>query len=261
MVGHIKEYKNKKLVEYLKPGMKVLLLFGHGLGDTIMFMPLFESLKKEYPDIEWHIYLENGQEMLFESYPWKGYEDYYDLIFSLDYPMCEWTDYTKNEMCCIEELGVDPKIIQNDFATLNNYDSPLIGLHFHGTALPDSVNCPEETAKEIWNEVIDCGFIPIECHYQHIFHNPINAKYGFVNNTIRNCKPSLQPLVGLIQRCFAFIGVASGPLTVALSALGKDRVCYLERNHKISSYTKESVFSIDIKKPYESGSIRNWLIE
>lgn len=259
MLEHITNYNQKKLVEYLEDGMKVLLLFGHGLGDTIMFMPLYEALKKEFTQIEWHLHLECGQDLLFESSPWQGYEDDYDLIFSLNYPMCEWTEHTKNAMCCIEELGVDPSIVKNDFATMNKYPSPLVGLHFQGTALPNSVNCPEETAKEIWNDVIECGLIPIECHFQHVFHNPVNTKYNFIDSTIRNSQPSLPPLVGLIQRCTAFIGAASGPLVVALANLGCERVCYLQNQHRIESYTKEDVFTINVKEPYIKGTLRPWL--
>ena len=39
----------KKLVDYLAPGQKVLIRFGHGLGDTLMFIPLLEALK--YPGV------------------------------------------------------------------------------------------------------------------------------------------------------------------------------------------------------------------
>ena len=40
----IRDYKDKKLSEYLEPGQKVLIRFGHGLGDTIMFIPALEKL-------------------------------------------------------------------------------------------------------------------------------------------------------------------------------------------------------------------------
>ena len=63
----IENFKEKKLVEYLENGQKVLIRFGHGLGDTLMFMPVFNHLKSLYPNIHFDLYVESGQEEIFES--------------------------------------------------------------------------------------------------------------------------------------------------------------------------------------------------
>ena len=63
----ITSYKDKKLVEYIKPGGRYLIRFGHGLGDTIMFMPAFYRLQQLYPESQIDIYLECGQEEIFVS--------------------------------------------------------------------------------------------------------------------------------------------------------------------------------------------------
>lgn len=260
----ITSYTDKKLSEYLEDGMNVLILFGHGLGDTMMFIPVYEYLKRLYPNVKFHLYVENGQEEIFGSAPWHGYEEEYDHIFSLNYPMCEWTDKTKNEMCCETELGIpyDPEVDQ--FASLERQDSPLVAVHFQGTALPGSVNCPEEVATKIWQEVLQAGLIPIEVHFKHIFHNPVNEKYGCVNRSVRDVEANLPNLIGLLQRCRAFIGVASGPFTVAMSVLGAGRVLYLEKGHKIQSYVDvegTSVPSFVNVDSYVDGVVLDWLGE
>ena len=249
----IADFRDKKLVEYLKPGMKVLIRFGHGWGDTQMFMPTFWELQKKYPDVTFDLYVECGQEKVFKSYPTKDSTEH-DLVFSLNFPMSEGGNGTKAEKCCAEEIGIEcPK----DFPNYPIKKSPLVACHFQGTALPNSVNCPEATAQKIWNEIIEAGLVPIECHFEHIFHNPVNKKYGFITNTVRGCKADLNNLIGLIQRCHAFIGVASGPLITALCVM-PEKTMYLERLHKLKSYTRMNVEKVDVMN-YQEGTVRQWL--
>jgi len=44
----IDNFSGKKLTEYLKDGMKVLIRWGHGLGDLLMFLESYEKLKKDF---------------------------------------------------------------------------------------------------------------------------------------------------------------------------------------------------------------------
>jgi hypothetical protein len=254
----ITEYTKKKLVEYLYDGANVLILFGHGLGDTVMFYPVFEALKSAYPKVKFDLYVECGQEEVFGKV--KREEEKYDLVFSINYPMSEHlTDKTKSEYCCIQEIGIDPVLINREFSKLPLCKSPLIALHFNSTALPGSVNCPSEVAEQLWLQVVSAGFVPIECHYQHVFHNPVNKKYDFVNNTVRGCKASIPALIGLLQRCRGFIGVASGPLTIALS-MYPERTLYLENSHRLSTYTRDKrVGVISTRGTYDSDYVARWL--
>lgn len=250
----ISDFKDKKLVEYLEPGMKVLIRFGHGWGDTQMFMPAFWILQRRFPNVTIDIYLECGQEEIFVTYPEKDSKEH-DLVFSLNFPMSEGSAFTKVEKCCIEEIGIKP--FDEFFPTFQRYRSPFVACHFQGTALPNSVNCPEATAQKIWNEVIEAGYIPIECHFEHCFHNPVNAKYGFISNSVRGCRAELSKLIGLIQHSFAFIGVASGPLITALCVM-PTRTMYLERTHKLSSYTRMDIAKTDVMN-YQDGTLKAWL--
>jgi len=254
----ISEYRKRKLVEYLRPGMKVLLDFVHGLGDTMMFMPILYKMRELYPTTQIDIHLECDQDMLFESVVDKtGFG--YDIVFGIHFPMSEGSGITKQAACCIQEIGIDPVI---DFAPLPMYESPLVAVHYQGTALPESVNCPESIAEKVWNEIIKVGLIPIECHFQHVFHNAKNGKYPFIDNNVRNCQANLRSLVGLLQHCFAFVGVASGPFTVAMSVLPLGRVFYLENRHTVETYVDPFISSdvnhINVNQ-YVDSTIFNWL--
>lgn len=250
----ITSYADKKVVEYLKPGGKYLVRFGHGWGDTLMFMCCFEKLKAEHPECQIDFYCECGQEEIFESVSDKDASGY-DEVFHLDFPMAIGSGITKPAKCCIDELGIEPITA---LPVLDARSSPLVGIHFQGTALPGSVGCAEEVAQQIWNEVLAVGKIPIECHYEHMFHNPVNQKFGFVSNHLRNCIPTLPNLVGLIQHLGAFIGVASGPWVTALSIM-PERTMYLEKEHKLETYIDVDTTScVDILN-YQSGSIQQWL--
>lgn len=254
----ITNYKEKKLIEYIKPGGKYLIRFGHGLGDTMMFIPAFRRLQKQFPDSQIDIYLECGQEKIFECVLDKEGKGY-DEVFHLDYPMVEHENGTKTEKCCTDELGINAFGLP-PVSWLENYDSPLVAIHYQGTALPGSVNCPPGIAQQIWNEVIESGKIPFEVHFEHIFHNPVNEKYGFISRHVRDCKPEISSLIGLMQRCFAFIGVASGPFTIALSVLPRHRIMFLERKHNLKSYVRHThdIHCIKIAD-YEGGMVNNWL--
>ena len=252
----ISDFRNKKVVEYLRElpsGSKVLIRFGHGWGDTQMFIPSFEYLKSLFPELIIDLYVECGQEKIFESYHTKDSTEH-DLVFSLNFPMSEGSNLTKAAKCCVEELGIEPV---ERFAELPEYGSPFVACHFHGTALPNSVNCPEDVARKIWNEIIEAGKIPIECHFEHVFHNPINGKFDFVNNTARGCKANLHNLIGLIQHSHAFIGVASGPFVTAVCTIPNETL-YLERSHKLENYTKLNISKVNVLD-YKEGSVKQWL--
>lgn len=251
MIG---EYHEKKLVEYLEPGQRVLIRFGHGWGDTLMFMPIFRRLQDLYAEVNFDLYLEAGQEEIFKTFPDKEGPDH-DHVFHLDFPMAEGSGLTKAQKCCIDELGIDPL---SEVEKLAKVASPIVAVHFQGTALPNSVNCPEEVARKIWQETLDAGKIPIEAHFRHLFHNPVNTRYGFVDRHVRYCNANLSNLIGLIQTSFAFIGVASGPFVTALSIM-PTRTLYLERNHAVTDYVKHlDIRSVHVDH-YEEGMVSEWL--
>jgi len=252
---------------YLKDSsiQRVLIAFFHGIGDVIMFIKVFEKLKELYPNIHFDLGLCKGlgEE---EIYPnaillnpdWREKFDTlgYDLVFSCNMPMNETQiAYTKGEWSCLKELGIEltwghtaPEIIKNR----------LIGVHFQITCLPDSANVPYEIAQKVWNEIKEAGFIPIETLCQHVFHNPVNKKYDFIDRHIRDIQPKISTLAGIIQSCAAFICGVSGNMHVALGLLPPERIVLLEKDFLAPSFTKLPITRMNIKK-YEDGSIKKWL--
>jgi len=262
----ITSYASKKVADYLileKP-RKVCLIFWHGLGDVIMFLRPLAELRALFPDTKIDIALQDGvgQEVLFEgglliTSPNEAI-DGYEYTFQIHFPMCEHLNgaYTKQGWCCVQELGIDPV---DDYPTLPKHESKLVACHFQATALPDPINPTKETAEEIWNEIIESGFIPIEAFFQHKYYNPVNKKFGFIDCTTRGAKPSVKTLIGLYQHCAASICVASGNLPVSLAVM-PEKTLYLQKTYCIDCYTKQNVASVDIND-YEKGSVKNWLVK
>lgn len=249
----ITDFREKRLREYLRPGQRVLIRFGHGLGDTIMFMPLLDRLRKMFPETQIDLYVESGQEEIWESVADKDAPGY-DYVFSLDFPMAEGGPMTKPGKCCADELGIYPSC---ELAKLPECDSPLVGVHFQGTALPGSVGCQYAVAEQVWREILAAGKQPIETHFEHQWHNPANERFGFIGCHVRECEAKLRNLFGLLQRCYAFIGVASGPFVAALSIM-PERCLYLQNRHAIETYTNLEVPVADVND-YREGTVLEWL--
>lgn len=254
--GMIKDYHKRKLVEYLEPGKKFLIRFPHGWGDTQLFMPLLEEMRRRYPESQIDVCLSSGQEGWFGAIV-NPQEGTYAEVFEVNFPLSESSSLTKPERCAIEELGI-PFIPEG--CPLPVLPSPFVGVHFQGTSCAESTNCPVDVAQHVWNEIAAFGKIPIETHFIHVFANPVNQALPFVTRDVRDLPIpgiTLRNLVGLIQRCWAFVGVTSGPLITALYTL-PGRVLVLERVHKLSDYTHQCVSAVDVMK-YKPGTIRAWL--
>lgn len=260
----ISNYGIKKVSDYLrkdKPS-KVCFVFWHGLGDLIMFIPLLDRLKTMFPKTKMDIALQDGvgQEKLIRkailiTSPNK-HVDEYGYTFQIHFPMCEQFSgaVTKAELCCREELGID---LISYYPKIKNIKSVLVACHFQATAVPGPVNVDEETAKKIWDEVIEAGFIPIETLFKHRYYNPMNEKFGFIDRAVRSIPPSIPKLVSLLQSCFASICVASANLPLSLSIM-PERTLYLQKEFVIGSYTKDSIATIDVNE-YVEGSVKKWL--
>lgn len=273
-----------KLTDRLnEPGIKTcLLIFWHGIGDLVMFLPVLRELEALYNPspfiregemgsgkVKFTIGLPKGltnEELLPDCIDYvllTGEEVNdttdklpYDLVAKITFPMNEGqTKYTKAEWCCIHEIGIEP-VCGHD--SLKYCQNRLVAVHFQITCLPDSCNPDEKTAEKIWNEILEAGFIPIECHFQHIFHNPVNKKFPFIDSNVRRCQPRVSSLVGLLQNVGAFIGVVSGPFHVALASLPVENVMLLEKDFKKECFTKEDIKTADLKN-YKEGTVKKWL--
>ena len=257
------EKDEKKLSSYLDEGKykKVLIVFWHGLGDVVQFLNVFDKLKELYPDISFDLGIQKGlnQEVivpdavLLENL--DNIEEGYDLTALIHFPVEVDPNLTKSELCCKEELGIE---LVSGHKQLGSFPSKLVAVHFNLTALPGLANPSRDTAEKIWNEIIEAGWIPIESHFEHVFHNPVNKKFDFVDCGVRRCKPHMDSLLGLLGACGAFVGVVSGNFHCAMSIMPHDRICYLEKEIPVSRFTKEKIMTVDIKN-YKNGIIKKWL--
>lgn len=217
-------------------------------------------MKELYPNIDFTIGLANGlQEEIFLEKTillnnLDNIEEGYDLTALIHFPV-EVPNMTKSEHCCIEEIGIEPIW---GHKPLPKYPSKLVAVHYNLTSIPELVKPTEEVAKKIWDEIIKEGFIPIECHFPHVFDNPENKMFSFIDCTVRGCRAEMTSLLGLINSCAAFVGVVSGPFHVAMCTMPHEKICYLEKELPISRFTKENIKSVDIKN-YKDGQVGEWL--
>lgn len=248
-----------KLTERIAAGKpkRVLLIFWHGVGDLVMFLPAFDAVRQAFPEIDFRLGVPMGltyRDLVPEALELTGDEVNvddvtkhlpFDLVAKITFPMNEGQEeFTKTEFCCLHELGIAPVAGHGRVAA---HATPLVAVHFQITCLPDSCNPDAPTAERVWNDVLEAGYVPLECHFQHIFHNPVNAKFPFIDATVRRCRPELRSLEGLIAHARAFVGVVSGPFHVALSVLGPKRVFLLEKDFKRAHFTKHGIRTADLR--------------
>ena len=260
---------DKKLVEYITPETKrILIIFWHGVGDVVMFLWPFQVLKEKYPQIHFDLAFAQGlsQEVLYPGAFLVTGDDLkdeklskrdYDLVAKVHFPMNEaQQELTKGEWCCVKELGIEPVW---GHSALPECKSRLVGVHFNITCLPGAANPDEETAKKVWEDILAAGYIPIETHFEHVFHNPVNTKFDFVDCSVRRAQAEVSSLVGLISHLHAFVGVVSGNFHVALATLPEDKVFFLEKDFKLGSFTKKGIERASIQPGEYNGEVKQWL--
>jgi hypothetical protein len=259
--------KTKKLVECITLETKrVLIVFYHGVGDVILFLNILEQLRTLYPLMVFDMGLCKGldQEKIIPGAVlldgnWREHAHLYnyDIVFVCNLPLEDINNpnETKAEVSCREEFGIPP--VSGHRAVK---PAKLVGVHFQMTSIPWVANPSEETARLIWDEVIEAGYIPIETLMTHPFHNPANGRYPFVVNHIRDWPARLDTLMAVLGACERVIAVASGNWHLAVSVLGPKRVALLEKDLKVGHFTKEAVKGIDIKD-YVKGSVKEWLLQ
>lgn len=258
--------EEKKLKYYLDLGKykTVAIFFGHGLGDCIQFMAILDKLKELYPNIQFKMALQKGldEETVYPDAVFVNSREEaqklrdFDLVAQINFPVETDPTLTKSELCCKTELGIEPI---SGHKKLPEFPSPLVAVHFNLTALPELANTPEGVAKKIWEEIKSREAIPIETHFEHCYHNPVNKRFEFVNRYVRDCKPKVSSLIGLIQHCEAFIGCVSGNFHVAMSILPHSKILYLERKIPLERFTKDKIVKKVNVDSYKDGSVVEWL--
>lgn len=258
-----------KLVDCITPDTrKVMLVWYHGIGDSAMCRTVFQAIKNRFPHVKFDIGIPRGldiekviPEAIFTDGDWREKHDVpndpeYDFVFSWNFPLEKIGDLskTKAEVSCLEELGIEPIC-----GYLPLKAKPLIAVSYHMTSIPWVSNAEEPVAKAVWDDIIDAGCIPLEIHFQHAFHNPVNKKYDFVDMHMRSCAARIENLTSLLGAAYAFVGVVSGPFHLAMSVMPSHRVLLLERDLKKEHFTKIPIATANLKD--YKGEVKKWLLE
>lgn len=265
-----------KIYDVLKDNenCRALIMFNHGIGDTILFLPIFEELNKLFPNckIQLGCYPEKNYKFLHEKVkvvdaPFGKYAEEYDFIFDIQYmdvPRNQvLINYYKNngiadieamakpELCNLLEVGISNFKWTNFKLDINismMYPNPkLVGLHFFGHSDKIDKDCPIETAERIWNEVKEAGFIPFEMQMIPVSLIGTMELPHFISEeeTLRFTFPNIRILCENIAKCSKFIGVDSGPLFLAGSILDYKNCIGLEYKRELF---KVVPFSTNLKK-------------
>ena len=238
----ISDYTHKKLVEYLRPGMRVLIKFNdHGIGDMIMFQPLYQRLKLLYPAVEFHLE-PNKDQLYFAETP----DAPVDLMFYITFRetagrALEAHEHprSKAQYCADMELGIpfDPGLYftrkHGPLLTPLPIEDNCIGVVFQVQSSPKK-GLESGKAKLIWDYVKAVGFTPIEVCFNNPNHNPMNKRAAFLDYSCRDFEASEENMFSVIQQCRGFIGVNTGTFCAA--------TCILDA-HVLHLYTGKYHFS------------------
>lgn len=277
--------KVANVLEESNPG-KAVLLFNHGLGDFVLFLPLFDRLCKEF--LNWDLRIGCNPERNFKylhpkcvimDAPYGKYAEEYDFIFNIIYPEPPRNDnelksmnsrftvnkietITKPYLCNTLEIGLK-NFIWEPFKfpyRPNNKESKKIGVHFFGHTSIQNKDADFSVAKSIWYEIKNAGFIPFEIQMLPLSILEVTDTPEFIGeNTIRYNFPNLRIMVENILECKCFLGVDSGPIYLAGSLLGFDKILGLEKTRKFNKVLPQQINIIDIENYKNNGSVIDFI--
>ena len=269
----VNNYEKKRLVEYLKSGMNVLILFNdHGMGDCVMFLPLYKKLKELYPSVNFNLKCNIGQEFFNEinckEYDYEFYIKFPEWNMRPFFPSC--MNLSKPAICASYELGIPftkydeftwkPNEIKNSGIVIPKNS---IGIAYQVTSNPNK-SIDYNPAKFVWGIVKEYGFNPVEVHFEHKLGKSQNKKYDFIDFTCRNYEANIENVIDVINKCKGFIGVNTGTFCMATSMKDGNTLHMFKRYHfaphyKMCNPVKEidcrtvSSISIKILKKYLDG--------
>jgi len=254
-----------------------LFTFDHGLGDLINFIPV------------WHEFIEqSGMRPTLGSSSKRQFEYIYPGILNIDksfdkrkwqyiyrilYPDPKNTSIpidisdepAKPYICAYYELGMN-EFTWKPYQMTNKHrvkDSKRVGVHLFGHTGMHKKFCPVEVAEKIWNEIIEAGYEPFECHMTPGFADeyPDFIEADSMECLTPDCslryeKADLSKMIEEIGKCRFFIGVDSGPIYLASALLGVDYIIGLENQKKHNNFLPKHIITVPVLG-YKSGTIFN----
>ena len=283
---NIVQLNDKTLVEYLKTykdNEKIGLIFKHGVGDILMFLPYFDFLKSLYKSLIIHLLIiRDYEEQLYEKRDdlvridkeEKMYEDY-DHLFELKFR--EYTPYEafidktfnkfKPELCFEEEVGLDPSLVEPTIVKLQNHKSKYIGFTFNrlGKNFNEMYNVPYELAKYMWLRTKQLGFIPIEIMFIHSDYevNKTSEKYDFIDRSTRDLNATFENVISIFSTLRGYASIDNGLFHVAVNYLNHKNVLYFDLVAHLSYLTKfNDIQHFDFKhgEKFDDKKFVNWIL-
>lgn len=252
-----------------------LFIFEHGLGDLINFLPVYyefieqtgvrvqiaASEKRQFNLINKNILSIN------ESFDIKKFSYHYRVLYpdpqNTSLPIEISDESAKPYICGIYELGMNP-FVWKPYRMINKFkvdNSKRVGVHLFGHTGMHKKFCPVDVAEEIWNEIIEAGYEPYECHMTPEFANeyPDFVEADSMECLTPDCslryeRADLSKMIKEIGKCKYFIGVDSGPIYLASALLGVDNIIGLENQKKHNNFIPKHIVTVPVIH-YKSGTI------
>lgn len=262
---------------------KCCILFNHGLGDFILFLPIFEELVKRFE--KWDLYIGCTPDRNFKylhpkvriiDAPYGKYGDEFDIMCNIQYPDAprnlttieyykklgieDADTISKPHLCNKMEIGLDSfEWKPYKLNVKGNKVEKKVGVHFFGYSKGKEKNVPMDIAEKLWDSLKMNGFIPFEIQMIPIEHLNVIEQPSFISKeeTLRFEFPNLKKMCEEIATCSLFVGVDSGPLYLAMSILGPEKCIGLEGLRKFDKVLPHGVVCVEIN----SGEILNKIIE
>jgi hypothetical protein len=269
----------KPIEEVKRKTGRSLFIFDHGLGDLINFMPVWyefirqtgitpklgSNSKRQFNLIVPSIL------SLDKSFNKRSFSYVYRILYpdpkNSSIPIDISDEPAKPYICAYYELGME-EFTWKPFVMPNKYkieNSKRVGVHLFGHTGMDKKFCPVDVAEKIWQEIIDAGYEPFECHMTPDFADEypdyIEAELMECLNSdcsLRYEKPDLAKMIEEIGKCKFFIGVDSGPIYLASALLGTDYIVGLENQKKHNNFLPKHIVTVPVLN-YISGTIFNQL--
>jgi len=256
-----------------------LFIFNHGLGDLINFLPVWYELieqtgirptlgsnsKRQFDLINKNIL---SIDDLFNK---RRYNYVYKILYpdpkNSSIPIDISDEPPKPYLCGLYELGMAP-FVWKPYRMINKYkveNSKRVGVHLFGHTGMHKKFCPVDVAEKIWQEIIEAGYEPYECHMTPDFAGEY-PDYIEANSmtcltpdcSLRYEKADLRKMIEEIGRCKFFIGIDSGPIYLASALLGLDNIIGLENQKKHNQFLPKHIVTVPVLN-YEPNSIYNQL--
>lgn len=231
----------------------VLLRFRHGLGDAVQLTSVLRHLQRRRPRWSIDVAALMGKHSAFHGLCRKVLilerdavePSTYERVYDLDWPECAScfadSPSTKADRCLREEFGlvsendlwtysIEPSTEDDELAcrylerdprvTADKHGKyPVVLVHYQGNTAAAEKNLSDSVARQICEEVISAGHVPIILDWDRRSPLPDGKR-------IYNPHPDLElwrgrgtgdagVLAALIARAALFVGIDSGPLHVA----------------------------------------------